>query len=240
LEINSLEIRNLRYNLNMNQDQFAKALGVSKRSVVNYESGDTLPRGDVRMKMEAIAKAAKEKNMAFRRQIHGVEEEKVQLVAKEHQGPYYRDPNIMMVPMVAHRAQAGFLAGWADEQAGIDDLPKIPWEVDREYKGRYVCFEVNGDSMDDNTPQALLEGDVILCREVMQQHWQNKLHINQWDFVVVHKEKGIVVKRIMEHEVESGNLLLHSLNDMYDDYDVNLKDCIAIFNVVDVKRSRRR
>lgn len=85
-----------------------------------------------------------------------------------------------------------------------------------------------------------MDGDIILCREVMQQHWQNKLHINQWDFVIAHKERGIVVKRITEHEVETGRLVLHSLNEMYDDCEVYLQDCIALFNVVDVKRSRRK
>lgn len=159
---------------------------------------------------------------------------------REPDAHWYGVPNTMMVPMISHRAQAGFLSGWADDAATLEDYPKIPWEVDREYKGKYVCFEVTGDSMDDGSRESLIDGDVILCREVMQQHWRNRLHINQWDFVIAHKEKGIVVKRIVEHEVETGRLVLHSLNEMYDDYEVYMQDCIAIFNVVDVKRSRRR
>lgn len=151
------------------------------------------------------------------------------------------DLSVMMVPMVSYRAQAGFLAGWEDAAAiSLKDFPKIPWEVDKEYKGRYVCFEVTGDSMDNGTTQSLLDGDTILCREIVQQHWHNKLHINKWDFVIAHKEKGIVVKRIVEHEVETGRLVLHSLNDFYDDYEVYLQDCIAIFNVVDIKRVWKR
>lgn|GEM_PF-479058 len=239
MKVSAEEIRNIRFRLNLNQDKFAELLGVSKRSVVNYESGDTTPRADIIMRILDVAKEARNREMALRRQLHGISEEKVQVV-KEPDAHWAGVPNTMMVPMISHRAQAGFLAGWADETTTLEDYPKIPWEVDREYKGKYVCFEVTGDSMNNGSLESLIDGDVILCREVMQQHWTNKLHINQWDFVIAHKERGIVVKRIIEHEVETGRLVLHSLNDMYDDYEVYLQDCIAIFNVVDVKRSRRR
>ncbi|MEZ7496435.1 LexA family transcriptional regulator [Leeuwenhoekiella aequorea] len=160
-------------------------------------------------------------------------------VANENQAIWVDFENFIMVPIVSHRAQAGFLSGWGDEEY-LDELPTYPWEVDREYKGKYICFEVSGDSMDDRTPDALLDGDIILCREIQRQHWVNKLHINQWDFVIVHRERGIVVKRVVEHDTESHRLKLHSLNPMYEDYYVHLNDVIAIFNVIDFKRSKRR
>lgn len=147
--------------------------------------------------------------------------------------------NFMKVPMVTHRAQAGFLSGWGDQEY-LDELPTYQWEVDREYRGKYICFEVSGDSMDDGSSDALLDGDLILCREIQRVHWHNKLHINQWDFVIVHRERGIVVKRVTEHDTETHTLKLHSLNAMYEDYEVSLNDIIAIFNVVDFKRSKRR
>ncbi|WP_424493943.1 S24 family peptidase [Salinimicrobium sp. GXAS 041] len=143
----------------------------------------------------------------------------------------------MMVPLVQYRAQAGFLSGWGDPEY-IEELPKIPWEVDKEYKGRYICFEVTGDSMDNDSRESLVEKDVLLCREVQRHHWQNKLHIHRWkNFVVVHKYKGVLVKRILEHDIETGRLLLHSLNPMYDDQEVYMDDLVAIFNVIDIHRS---
>ena len=75
---------------------------------------------------------------------------------------------------------------------------------------------------------------------VQRIHWKNKLHINRWDFVIVHREQGILVKRIVEHNVEEGKLKLHSLNEYYDDQVVFMDDLVAIFNVIDVKRKRRR
>lgn len=160
-------------------------------------------------------------------------------VFREESATYVTGRNIMMIPVVGQRAQAGFLVGYGDSEY-LESLPKIPYEVDKEYRGKYVCFEVSGDSMDDNTADAILENDVLVCREIQRHHWSNKLHINKWDFVLVHKEMGIVVKRITKHDTQKGILTLHSLNNMYEDYEVNMNDLITIFNVVDVTRSRRR
>ena len=149
--------------------------------------------------------------------------------------------NFKLVPLVGKRARAGFLAGWEDEEY-IEELPKIPWEVDKEYKGNYLTFEAVGDSMESiNSPrESIYEGDLLLAREVDKHHWSNKLHINQWDFIIVHKEEGILVKRIIEHDVETGKLVLHSLNNYYQDQTVYMNDLVGIYNVIDIKRSRRR
>ncbi len=146
--------------------------------------------------------------------------------------------NYIKVPVIPIHAQAGFLSGYGDT-AYWDGLPNEIWEVDKQYKGDYVVFEVKGDSMDDNSVNAILEGDRILCREIGRQHWQNKLHINKWNFVIVHREEGIIVKRITEHDVDKGVIKCHSLNSYYEDFEVNLNDVIALYNVVDLKRNLR-
>lgn len=151
----------------------------------------------------------------------------------------YRELNTMLVPLVNQYAYGGYLSGFADPHY-IEELPKVPFIVDREYRGEYRCFEVRGDSMDDGSDEAIKDRDLILCRNVNKEYWRNKLHINKWDFVIVHRYDGIAVKRIVEHDIENGTLTLHSLNDYYDDYKINLKDVDQIFNVVDVKRDRKR
>jgi phage repressor protein C with HTH and peptisase S24 domain len=162
-------------------------------------------------------------------------------IAKEPEAIWVKHERFMLVPMVNHRAQAGFLSGWGDDEY-LEELPKIPWEVDKEYKGKYMTFEVSGESMEseEDPRDSLYEGDLLLCREVMRQHWQNKLHINKWDFVIVHREKGILAKRITHHDTNNGIITLHSLNPYYEDQKVSLDDLIAIFNIIDVKRSRKR
>lgn len=151
----------------------------------------------------------------------------------------FSEMSIMFVPLVGQYAYAGFLNGFADEEY-IDQLPKIPFADGVEHKGKYLCFEVKGDSMDNDTADSYLEGDILLCRNVEKDYWKSKLHINKWDFVIVHETEGVLVKRIIKHDVETGNITIHSLNDFYEDIVLNLKDVHLLFNVVDVRRKKFR
>lgn len=147
--------------------------------------------------------------------------------------------HIIYVPLVNQYAHAGYLCGYAD--AGyIESLPTIPFIVDQEAKGHYIAFEVKGDSMDDGTDEAYKEGDRLLCREIQKHLWKDsKLHIRKWDFVIVHKE-GILVKRIVDHDVDNCTITIHSLNSFYPDRVLNLSDVRQIFNVIEMSRPRRR
>jgi hypothetical protein len=139
----------------------------------------------------------------------------------------YGDFIVMNVPLVGQYAYGGYLCGYQDETY-VDQLPRVPFVVNHEARGRYVAFEMRGDSMEDK----YLEGDILLCREVSQDLWcQNKLHIKKWDFVIVHKD-GILVKRVIEHDVENHTLTLHSLNQIYPDRVIDLAEVRQIFNVV--------
>lgn len=139
---------------------------------------------------------------------------------------------VMMVPLVTEYAHAGYLAGYGDA-VYIESLPKIPWIVDHEYKGKYVCFEVRGDSMDDGLKHSYEQGDILLCREILPIYWKCKLHYNKWNaFVVVHKTLGIVVKQIIDQDVENGIITCHSFNPIYEDFKVDLRDVVQLFNVV--------
>jgi len=221
-----LELKKEREKRGLTQLDLAELAGVSSRTVINWEQSEVVSEQKVKLIRSILSD-------------YDLKEGKSENHVKEPEAIWVNHSRYMMVPLVMHRAQAGFLSGYADEEY-YEELPKVPFEVDREYKGRYLCFEVSGDSMDNNTPESLLEGDILLCREVQKHHWRNKLHINQWDFVLVHKDEGILVKRIIEHNTETGVLTLKSLNEYYSDKEINIKDLIAIFNVVDVKRSRRR
>ena len=149
------------------------------------------------------------------------------------------NPIILNVPLVSQYAQAGYLSGYADP-GYMDTLPTIPYIVDHEALGHYVAFEVKGDSMDDGTDEAIKEGDRLLCREIRPELWaESKLHFRKWDFVIVHEE-GILVKRIIDHNVENHTITIHSLNSLYPDKVINLANVKQIFNVIELQRPRRR
>ena len=147
------------------------------------------------------------------------------------------EKSIMYVPLVNKYAYAGYLSGFGDGEY-IQSLPSLPMIADREGRGTYMAFEVKGDSMDDGTRNSYEPGDIIIARQIAQHHWQHKLHIHKYDFVVVHKTEGILLKKIIKHDTTSATITLHSLNPLYDDLTVSLNDVAQIFNVIKVEREK--
>jgi len=146
--------------------------------------------------------------------------------------------SIMNVPLVNQYAYAGYLCGYSDPEY-IEALPTIPFPVDREYKGQYICFEVKGDSMDDGSKYSFDQGDIVLCREISRDYWKTKLHIKQWNaFVIVHQTEGILIKQIIDHDVENGIITIHSLNPLYEDRQIHLSEVKMLFNVVKMQRNQ--
>jgi len=129
--------------------------------------------------------------------------------------------NLYYVPLVHKYAYSGYLPGYNDSLF-IDALPKIPVLTDLSIQGIHTCFEINGDSMSDNSDQSRLEGDIILCREIPKDRWDNKFHLKNKNFVLLHKSKGLMIGRISRYD--GNTITLHSLNPDYDDQILSVHD----------------
>lgn len=139
----------------------------------------------------------------------------------------------VQVPLVPIRAKAGYLVGYGDD-GYIQTLPTVPVITDRTFHGKYRCFEVEGDSMDDGTRSAICDRDVILGREVGRQLWTCKLHYKDWLFVIVHQD-GILIKQIVDHKVDEGIIICHSRNPLYgEDFEVRLDEVSELYNVIKI------
>lgn len=148
-------------------------------------------------------------------------------------------PEFIEVPLVGQKVYAGYLSGYGDDEY-LETLPTAMFIADHTPHGKYVAFDVKGDSMDDGTSESYREGDRVLCREVQMHLWaDNKLHFTKWDFVIVHKD-GILIKRIINHDVDKKTITVHSLNPQYPDRVLNLCDVKQILNVVQQMRPRKR
>lgn len=133
------------------------------------------------------------------------------------------------VKLVTTKARAGYThAYYADEY--LEDMPTVVMEADVEYKGKYLAFEVDGDSMEPDYHK----GDVVICRELRRDLWRYKLHYNDYDFVIAHSTKGIMLKQIIDHDVETGEIVCHSVNSKgFPDFTLNLREVAYLFNVVE-------
>ncbi|MFD1817048.1 Transcriptional regulator, contains XRE-family HTH domain [Pseudarcicella hirudinis] len=145
----------------------------------------------------------------------------------------------MLVPLVETYAYAGYLAGFSDLDY-LNLLPKIPIFVTKEHRGTYRSFKVKGDSMDDGTRRSIYEGDIAVGRKVDKKYWTSKLHINAWNsFAIVHTE-GIIIKSIIEHDVEKGFITCMSFNqdkEFYPNFKLHLSDIYEIYNIVQIIRN---
>lgn len=146
----------------------------------------------------------------------------------------------MRIPVIPYKAfAAGYLQGHQDPEY-YEDLEYISIEVFKKHRGHYLAFEVRGDSMTTLEPehfrQSIFDGVKVVGRELPRPQWRYKLHTHSWDaWVIVHREKGILIKQITRHDVDHGIITIHSLNpdkSLYPDEDLNLDDIEQIFNVV--------
>lgn len=146
----------------------------------------------------------------------------------------------MRIPVIPYKAfAAGYLIGHSDPEY-FEDLEYTTIEVLKKHQGYYLAFEIQGDSMTtlepENFRQSIFDGVKVVGRELPRQQWRSKLHTHKWDFwIIVHKELGIMIKQIINHDVQNGIITIHSLNPdktRYPDKDLKLDDIEQIFNVV--------
>ena len=137
----------------------------------------------------------------------------------------------MEIPLVPYKACAGVLAGFGDP-IWQEDKQTMQVLVDQRLHGDYVIYEVYGDSMNDGSAQAFLEGDFLLCRLLPQSDWQYGIKKRTATYCVIatHTE-GIVLKQVTHHDKAEGIITCHSLNPDYSDYDLKLSEVQALFCV---------
>lgn len=139
------------------------------------------------------------------------------------------------VPIVSSFAQAGYLQGFDNDQY-LDNLPKtyVPKNLDSPKIS--IAFFISGDSMDNNTSDSILDGDMVLCDDVTEYITSNNRTIGKYSYIIVHNE-GIVCKKISNIDEINGKLTLHSNNPMYKDYEVRASDIRRIFRIVRINRT---
>ena len=232
--MNKINIASLRKSLRLRQKDFGEKIGIKQAYLSEIESGKKPLTEELYNNIIEVFGMDKVSE-------HFISTNDSDIIANKNtnEAVPLNQNFIINVPLVNQYAQAGYICGFQDA-AYIATLPTIPFIIDHEAKGNYVAFEVRGDSMNDGTEESYLEGDRLLCREIAPYLWaESKLHIRKLDFVIVH-EGGILLKRIIHHNVENHTITIHSLNDMYPDRVIDLAEVKQIFNVIELQRPRRR
>ena len=146
---------------------------------------------------------------------------------------------LMTMPLAEYDIQAGLLDIYQDIEQ-LKGLGKHSIIVDKPAKGRYIAFRVKGDSMDNGKTNGITEKSIVTSRELQRHLWKDKIRFKDFPIWVIYttQSRMPLLKQIISHDVESGTIKCHSLNDgpEYTDFELSLNDIQALFYVIDVNR----
>lgn len=125
------------------------------------------------------------------------------------------------IELVNQKASAGYTTGFADPEF-IRVLPtfNLPF-LSKEKK--YRTFQITGDSMLPIPDRSFVTGEFV-------QNW-NHLK-NNLPYIVLTLDDGIVFKIVENKIKDNGNLKLHSLNPLYEPYEIDVKGIREIWKFV--------
>ena len=206
-------IRFVRKQLNLTQDQFAQQLDIKRSLVGAYEEGRAEPRLELLQKMAAMARLSVD--MLIGRDISQLKEyEKKSLNSKEVLVVTVDENNRNNIELVPQKAAAGYLSGYADPEY-IKELPRFKLPILNQ--GTYRAFEITGDSMLPILPGTIVVGEWV-------EDFQNLK--NGKSYVLVTQREGIVYKRVFNYLQENGKLFLVSDNRQYAPYQIDAAEVI--------------
>jgi len=229
---------------NFTQQRAADLIGITRQTLQNWiRDGVPLSKGDFVAKILNDFQPTGKDLVAEKENTYNKLYKDVKELDKLRS---QRDPNFkqeikqvnfdsfMEVNYLSIQAQAGYLDSMELNIEPKLDTMLIPREFE---KGNYLIIEVAGNSLDDGTARSIQDGDKLLVKELIKEHWRNKLHYKTHLFVIVSSD-GIVCKQVIDHDVQNGIITCHSWNNLYKDYIVNLNDVYKLFYVKKIVERR--
>jgi transcriptional regulator with XRE-family HTH domain len=223
MSIISDNIKFLRKNSHLTQEQLAGKIGIKRSLLGAYEEGRADPRLNNLLKMSEIFKVSVDTlisedvsgfESAFGNVFNQKPKSKVLAITVDKEGEEYID-------LIPQKASAGYLNGYADPEY-LEDMPKFKLPF-LSKNGTYRAFEISGDSM-----LPLLPGTVIICK-----YLETPGDIKEGKpYILLTKTEGIVFKRVFRDDSKENTFELVSDNKFYQSYDVNTEDIMEIWEAV--------
>ena len=215
-------IKYLRKQQGLTQDDLAKKIGVTRSVIGSYEEDRAIPRIDV---LKDIA-------LCFNLSLDAIVN--VEFWKDETEESSYRKgkklrilstvvntDNKELITLVPAQASAGYTKGYGDSEY-IETLPVFSLPFPELSKERtYRVFQINGDSM-----EPVKSGSYIICE--YEADWDEIK--NEASYIVITKDDGIVFKRISNIREET--VTLKSDNPVYSSYTVEKAVILEIWKAL--------
>lgn len=212
----SSNLRFLRKQRGITQNELADQLDVQRTMISAYEDGRSEP------KLSTLQKIAELLDVGMEELIeHDIESKGRRAIQPKE----YRiltiaadDSDNENITLVGQKASAGYLNGFADPEY-METLPQFHLP-NLSRQATYRAFELSGDSM-----LPLVSGTIVIGSYVDQ---LRKIKSGQ-TYVLVTQTEGVVYKRVFNYLEENGKLFLASDNELYKPYEVRGEDVLEVW-----------
>ena len=227
-------IKQLRRKKNVNQTDFAHAIGVSLRTVQLYEKKDAnIPRKnltkiaqyfDVRID-QLYARGVNELDLVY--------DKENKLSKKGHQinklGP---GKYLLSSPLDTVRNQMEYIEK-RESYLFVSSLVRMGFIVDQVSVSTYIAFEVANNSMNNGLAEGIPEKAVVLGKQVNVRELRRKIDSGTALWILVYKD-SIMCKKITAYDKKKGTIVCHSLNDSpeYPDFELQIDDVKQFFVII--------
>jgi transcriptional regulator with XRE-family HTH domain len=125
------------------------------------------------------------------------------------------------IELVGEKAKAGYTTGFSDPEY-IRVLPAFRLPFLSESK-KYRSFQISGDSMLPIPDGSYVTGEYVSDWSTIRSHQP---------YIILTRDDGIVFKIADNKITEEGKLILHSLNTLYDPYDLHVNEIHEVWKFV--------
>jgi transcriptional regulator with XRE-family HTH domain len=263
--MNGKRLDELMKGLGVTQIQFADKLGVSTQAITNWKSRDigssafqkimlAFPDVNANWLMTGMGEMLN-KRVDFRytrkenlsgfpsNAIPSIEVTDYEFAGEnKNDGLFFTDQDgvlRMSVPHVPFAARAEFPNLADNLEQHLEGWSREMYVVDKKVNGKYLSFDVLGDSMDNGTRECLQDGDKVLVRELERDFWRD-LRLDHRYWVIVFGA-SVLIKEIVSEDRDNGQIVCHSLNPSpeYHDFTLSLDDVRCLYYVVKIKPKER-
>ncbi len=223
-------IKLLRKRRGLTQDEVATALNIKRPTLSGYENGvghpnlNTLSRFsefygiaiDTLIKIDLSALSENQLSQLEQGYDSFIKGSKLRVLAT-----MVDEDNEENIELVEEKAKAGYGTGFADPEY-IRILPtfKLPF-LSRQKK--YRSFQITGDSMLPIPDRSYVTGEYVADWNDIKNHLA---------YIILTREDGIVFKVVENQIKRDRKLILHSLNPLYEPYELNVNEIREVWKFV--------
>ena len=211
-------IKHLRSLKGLTQEQFSAEIDISKSRVGSYEEGRSEPPIDTLISFSDFFKIPIDALVKHDLTLSD-EDAFIDIGNQRVLFPIKVDKNNNdVIEVVTKEASAGYLQGYSDTEF-VANLPIM--SLNFLPTGKHRAFPIKGDSMH----PWVKDGDVVVA-EYLESPQQVR---NNFCYIILTKEDGLVYKRVRTGKLDQGYLILSSDNKAYQPYEIHLSEVLEIW-----------